>query len=73
VTFVDSNFNIFNIKPPIDISTPEIPAGESVKLEFDMQGCPGVCLFIITVNAKFEIDESDLTNNVAIGLCVPLE
>ncbi|AKB11800.1 CARDB protein [Methanosarcina thermophila] len=68
VTFVDlSNFNISETS---DKTTPEIPAGKSIELEFDMQRCSNSnCLFIITVNAKFEIDESDLTNNVAIGLC----
>lgn len=68
VIFVD--LSNFNISPPIDKSTSEIPAGKSIELEFDMQGCSDSnCLFIITVNAKFEIDESNLTNNVAVGLC----
>lgn len=64
---------IFANNKTFDIPTPQIQAGKSVDLTVEGVGrLSGIsCQFVVIANAKFEIPESDMSNNTVLGLCNP--
>jgi CARDB len=55
---------------PASKLTPSIPANDSVELLFDIPGtCASNCRFRTIVDSNYEADESEISNNVAEGVC----